>query len=141
MRGRRSRAARLAARLAVALVSLAAVWSCFSERTDADVTGPGGVCRIGVGSTVVGSVQAVVAMREFVYLPDTLRVPRGTVVTWVNCEEDFANEPHTATDDFGAWGSSEMSPTEIYSQRFDEPGVFTYFCEPHPWMRGALIVE
>jgi len=105
------------------------------------MTGPSGVCRIPVGSGVVGSVQAVVAIREFVYVPDTLRVPRGTTVTWVNCEEDFANEPHTASDDAGGWASQEMSPTDMYSRRFDSPGVFPYFCEPHPFMHGVLIVE
>jgi plastocyanin len=115
--------------------------ACFSERQAATVIGPGGVCRIPVGSGVIGSVQAVVAIREFLYVPDTLRVPRGTTVTWVNCEEDFANEPHTATDEAGGWASQEMSPTDMFSRRFDTPGVFPYFCEPHPFMHGVLIVE
>jgi plastocyanin len=114
---------------------------CFSERSESDTTGPSGTCRIPVGSGVVGSVQAVVAIREFRFFPDTLRVQRGTTVTWVNCEEDFANEPHTATDGGGSWGSVELPPAEIYSHRFDEAGVFRYFCEPHPFMSGILIVE
>ena len=123
------------------LIALLVAAGCFSDRPTAMTAGPTGVCRIPVGSGVVGSVQAIVAIREFVYLPDTLRVPRGTTVTWVNCEEDFANEPHSATGEGGAWASPQMSPTDMFSRRFDTPGVFPYFCEPHPFMHGVLIVE
>lgn len=125
----------------VMVAALLAALACFSERQDPVAAGPEGVCRIPVGSQVVGSVQVVVAIRQFVYLPDTLRISRGTTVTWVNCEEDFANEPHTATDEAGGWSSQELSPTDLYSRRFDTPGVFRYFCEPHPFMHGVLIVE
>jgi plastocyanin len=115
--------------------------ACFSDRQSPTTSGSTGTCRIPVGSEVVGAVQAVVAIREFQFFPDTLRVPRGTTVTWVNCEEDFANEPHTASHDTGDWGSPEMSPTDVFSRRFAEPGVYRYFCEPHPFMSGTLIVE
>lgn len=125
----------------VGVLSILAGAGCFSERSADSPTGPSGICRIPVGSPVVGSVQAVIAIREFRFVPDTLRVPAGTTVTWVNCEEDFANEPHTTTDDGDSWGSEELSPTEIYTYRFDEVGVFSYFCDPHPFMRGVLIVE
>jgi plastocyanin len=114
---------------------------CFSDRLAPSAGGVSGVCRIPVGSEIVGSVQAVIAIREFRFFPDTLRVPRGTTVTWVNCEEDFANEPHTATELAGSWGSTELSPTETYSRRFESPGAFDYFCDPHPFMGGTLIVE
>lgn len=115
--------------------------ACFSERPTSQATGPDGICRIPVGSGVIGSVQAVVAIREFRFFPDTLRVARGTTVTWVNCEEEFANEPHTATHDGASWGSEELSPTEIYSERFDEAGLYRYHCTPHPFMTAVLIVE
>lgn len=124
---------------ALVLVLLGA--ACFSERPTGGATGPTGNCRIPVGSGVIGSVQAVVAIREFRFFPDTLRVSRGTTVTWVNCEEDFANEPHTSTHDAGGWSSEELSPTEIYSRRFDEAGLYRYYCTPHPFMSGVLIVE
>lgn len=124
---------------ALALAFLTA--ACFSERPSEGVTGPTGNCRIPVGSEVIGSVQAVVAIREFRFFPDTLRVPRGTTVTWVNCEEDFANEPHTSTHEANDWSSEELSPTEIYSRRFDEAGLYRYYCTPHPFMSGVLIVE
>lgn len=139
---RASRLARRGAAFALAGTALALLLSgCFSDRLAPSTGGVPGVCRIPVSSGVVGSVQAVIAIREFRFFPDTLRVPRGTSVTWVNCEEDFANEPHTATELAGSWGSTELSPTESYSRRFDSPGVFAYYCVPHPFMGGTLIVE
>lgn len=137
--GARSRMVRRGTAGAVALAVLSA--ACFSERPTDGATGPTGVCRIPVGSGVIGSVQAVIAIREFRFFPDTLRISRGTTVTWVNCEEDFANEPHTSTHEAGSWSSEELSPTEIYSRRFDEAGVYRYYCTPHPFMSGVLIVE
>lgn len=133
---------RIVRRVTAGALALAVLGTaCFSERPTGDAIGPTGVCRIPVGSGVIGSVQAVVAIREFRFFPDTLRVARGTTVTWVNCEEDFANEPHTSTHDAGSWSSEELSPTEIYSRRFDEAGVYGYHCTPHPFMSGVLIVE
>ena len=90
---------------------------------------------------VVGSVSAIVAIREFRFVPDTIRVPAGTVITWINCEEDFADEPHTTTSVQEAWRSDLLSPGDLYQRRFDQPGTFPYFCEPHPFMTATVIVE
>jgi plastocyanin len=140
-RGRRTVVALVtAAALAAAMLPL----GCFSERsspTDPVDGGITGTCRIPVGSSVVGSVQAVIAIKDFTFVPETLRVPRGTTVSWVNCEEDFANEQHNATSESGAWATALLSPTAIDSRRFDEAGVFPYLCEPHPFMKATIIVE
>jgi plastocyanin len=140
-RGHRVTLALVAAAVLPAVILAA---GCFSERsspTDPTDGGIAGTCRIPVGSSVVGSVQAVIAIKDFRFVPDTLRVPRGTTVTWVNCEEDFANEQHNATSESGAWATALLSPTAIDSRRFDEAGVFPYFCEPHPFMKATIIVE
>lgn len=117
--------------------------ACFSDHphpleNDQSVIGN---CRVPVGSGVVGSVGAIVAIREFRFVPDTIRVPAGTKITWINCEEDFADEPHTTTSAAQAWRSDLLSPGDLFERRFDEPGVFDYFCEPHPFMTATVIVE
>jgi plastocyanin len=119
------------------------VAACVSDRphplgADRSVAGN---CRVPVGSGVVGSVGAIVAIREFRFVPDTIRVPAGTKITWINCEEDFADEPHTTTATGGAWRSELLSPGDLFERRFDAPGIYPYFCEPHPFMTGAVIVE
>lgn len=124
------------------LLALAIV-SCFSDRPHPLEQEPtlSGNCRVPVGSGVVGSVSAIVAIREFRFVPDTIRVPAGTVITWINCEEDFADEPHTTTSDEEVWRSGLLSPGDLFQQRFDQPGTYPYFCEPHPFMTATVIVE
>lgn len=126
--------------LAVAGV-LAAAGACFSDRET--VTGPpagNAACNIPVNSPIFGSTRALVAIRGFSFQPATIRVQRGTVVTWVNCEP--ANvDAHTSTSEDDIWSSPFIPPGEIYTRTFSEAGTFDYFCVPHPSMRGVVIVE
>jgi plastocyanin len=128
-----------------AAAALALAGGCMSERAvAADGQTPRastGSCRIAVGSPVVGAVQAVVAIDDFKFVPDTLRVPVGTTVTWVNCGEPSIDEPHTATSDGQQWSSDLIAPAGSYSRRFDEAGTFPYHCEPHPFMKATVIVR
>jgi plastocyanin len=135
---------RLRTAAGAALLALAPAFAaCVSDRPhpveqDRSIAGD---CRVPVGSGVVGSVGGIVAIREFRFLPDTIRVPAGTNITWINCEEDFADEPHTTTSEEGGWRSDLLSPGDLYQRRFDQPGTYSYFCEPHPFMTATVIVE
>lgn len=123
--------------LAVVLALLCV--ACFSER--AELTGTGeGECRLGIGSDAVGAVGTVVAIRDFAFQPAEIRIPRGSRVTWVNCEPETV-ESHTTTADDGEWSSPLLSTGEEFSRVFDTPGEFDYHCSPHPFMRATVIVE
>ena len=87
-----------------------------------------------------GGTQAVVAIRGFAFIPDTLRIAPGTTVSWVNCEAPSI-DPHTATAAGGEWDSGYLSPGKKYSRAFAVAGSFGYSCLPHPFMRGAVIVQ
>lgn len=65
-----------------------------------------------------------------------LTISPGTTVLWVNRD----SVSHTATSEVGAWMSEVIEPGEDFEVEFDTPGTFTYFCELHPNMRGAVIV-
>ena len=113
--------------------------SCFSDR-QSDITAPTGDCTISVDSPVIGSVGTVVALKDFAFAPAEVRIPRGTRVTWLNCEG--ANiDAHTTTSDAGVWGSGSLRAGDVFTHVFDEVGRFEYHCEPHPFMRGVIIVE
>jgi plastocyanin len=129
------------AALAAAALAAGAAAACFSERPDG-TTGVAGdaECRIPVGSDVVGSTQAIVAIRDFAFVPAEIRVRPGTKVTWVNCERE-AIDPHSATSDGGLWDSGLLDPGGTYSRTFDEAGQFPYHCIPHPFMQATVIVE
>jgi plastocyanin len=82
----------------------------------------------------------VVGIRDFVFFPDTVRVAVGATVTWVNCEPP-AIDPHTTTSTNDLWDSPLMTAGQHFGRVFDTPGSYEYFCVPHPFMRGVVIVE
>ena len=112
--------------------------SCFSERNATEPAVVDGDCRIPLSA--IGANKTVVAVRDFAFFPDTVRIKAGSEVTWVNCETDVSDY-HTSTSASGVWNSGAINRGQSYVRRFDGRGNFGYFCEPHPFMRGAVIVE
>jgi plastocyanin len=77
-----------------------------------------------------------VAIKNFAFAPNALRVPVGATVRWTN--EDAA--PHTATATSSAFSSPQLRKGQGYSKRFGKPGRYTYLCALHPGMRGTVVV-
>ncbi len=65
-------------------------------------------------------------------------------VYWTNDDET----PHTVTPDHGhkdgysgQFGSDGvLKAGEVYDFLFTEEGEIKYYCQPHPWMKGELII-
>lgn len=128
-----------AAFAALAGLGLAAAAACFSERAGGPIVSGAAECRVPV--TVIDSMHFLVAIRNFAFHPDSLAVPAGATVTWVNCE-DVGQEPHTTTSDVaGVWDSGDLSPAARFSRRFVNAGAFPYHCTPHPFMLGKIVVQ
>lgn len=127
-------------RRSVVLVALgcAAALACFSERGAGP--SPSGAVECSVPVSVIDSMHFVVAIRDFTFRPDSIKVPPGATVTWVNCE-DVGHEPHTTTSDSPAWDSPELSPGNRFSHTFPSGGTFPYHCTPHPFMLAKVVVE
>jgi len=83
-------------------VCCAIALACFSDRS----SGPGaGTAECRVPVTVIDSMHYIIAIRNFAFHPDSIAVPVGATVTWVNCE-DAGVEAHTTTSDTtGIWDS------------------------------------
>jgi plastocyanin len=80
----------------------------------------------------------MVEIKDFTYVPASLEIPIGTTVTWTNSDA----APHTATaQDREALQSGTLTQGESYSQTFDQPGTFDYFCEFHANMKGTIVVQ
>jgi len=94
-------------------------------------------------STAGDDTEAVVDtttvdIKNLAYVPDSLEIPVGATVTWTNSD----TVPHTATArDHEALQSGTLNPGDSYSQTFDQPGTFDYFCEFHANMKGTIIVQ
>jgi plastocyanin len=112
--------------------------SCFSDRDPTELITEDGACQIPLSA--IGPNRTVVAVRNFTFFPDTVRIRPGDEVIWVNCETTISDF-HTSTSDTGIWDSGALNRGEFYARTFSAAGDFDYFCEPHPFMTGAVIVE
>jgi plastocyanin len=70
------------------------------------------------------------------YAPPSTSVMAGQSLTWTNIGE----QPHTATDDGGAWDTGIVAAGASASFVFTMPGTYAYHCTLHPWMKGAVVV-
>lgn len=119
-------------------IGCATALACFSERGAGP--GPGGAAECSVPVTVIDSMHIVIAIRDFTFRPDSISVPPGATVTWVNCETP-PQEPHTTTSDAAVWNSPDLGPGERFSHTFPTPGSFSYHCTPHDFMTGKVVVQ
>jgi plastocyanin len=81
--------------------------------------------------------QIEIRMRNNVYLPDTLTVAPGTAVRWVNDDADV----HTISQVGGGIESGLLFGRDAWTYTFNDPGTYQYYCLPHPYMVGTIIVQ
>lgn len=83
--------------------------------------------------------NVTVEIRDFEFEPEVACVTEGGTVTWVN----VGNEAHTTTgaDPARLWDSGLLGNDEEFARTFEDAGEFDYFCAPHPFMQGVVIVE
>lgn len=80
--------------------------------------------------------------------PLNITIPVGAEVTWINEDEsehtvtsgNVANQVHERTYD-GRFYSGILGSEDSFSHIFNEPGIYSYFCSPHPWMTGFVLVD
>lgn len=80
-----------------------------------------------------------VTIEKYAYSPVAIKVKVGTKVTWTNQD----SVEHTVTTDDGTPAkidSGLFGKGESFSFTFDKAGTYTYFCQPHPYMKGTVIV-
>jgi plastocyanin len=83
-----------------------------------------------------------VLIGNFTFTPSRLTVQAGDTVTWLN-----TGGIHSVTAEDGSFASGDAAPDDSpvwpFTQRFDRPGVFPYFCIPHEFhgMRGVVEVQ
>lgn len=82
-----------------------------------------------------GHGRVDVPVVDCAFAPTILYVAPGTEVTWFNKDP----VPHTVTDAFLLWGSPDVMGRKV-SHRFDEEGIYPYYCDLHPGMAGAVVV-
>jgi len=77
-----------------------------------------------------------VVIDNFSFTPPTVSVPVGTTVVWTNRDD----VPHNVVSTEQKFKSPVLDTDEQFSQRFDGPGAYNYFCSIHPKMTGRVVV-
>ncbi len=113
-----------------------------SDASGAPVT-PGTQTNADAGSSAVGvdvnvgtSLAASATIKGYAFAPGTLKIKKGTAVTWTNQD----SVKHSVVADSGKWTSDLLGQGGTYSHTFDTVGTFSYHCGPHPYMKGTVEV-
>ena len=83
------------------------------------------------------AASAEVKIDNFSFGPQTVTVPVGATVTWVN-HDDI---PHTVVSTDGLFKSKVRDTDETFSYTFTKAGTYPYFCSVHPKMTGKVVVQ
>lgn len=87
-------------------------------------------------------LEAAVDVKTFKFRPDTITVAAGTRVTWTN-QDEIEHTVTSGTPEHGddRFASGTMSAKgAAHAAVFEKPGTYPYYCERHPFMRGAIHV-
>lgn len=79
-----------------------------------------------------------VEISKFKFIPAELTIHAGDSIKWINKEK---RQYHSVW--FESSGEPEPDyffPDESYKKTFDQPGVYSYRCGPHPKMTGKITV-
>ena len=78
-----------------------------------------------------------VVMRNTTFSPSRIQIRTGTTVVWRNDDQLI----HTVTADNKSFDSGLIQPGRTYRRTFDRPGEYPYYCMPHPFMKGVVVVR
>jgi plastocyanin len=94
----------------------------------------------GMGSSIAAAAETdatKVVIKDFMFMPMSLTVKAGSIVTWVNMDD----EPHTVVSNTQLFRSGALDTKETFSFKFTEPGTYHFTCSIHPRMIGAIVVQ
>jgi plastocyanin len=103
---------------------------------------PGASAGGGCHAPLTDTNATTVDMRGACFVDTIVRVAAGTTVTWTNSDP----VEHTVTgaglrSGTNGWGSFETVPEAgTFTHRFDDDGLYLYYCVLHPSMIGAVVV-
>lgn len=69
------------------------------------------------------------------FVPDTIRVQKGTAVRWINND----TIPHNTQGAF--WQTPDLIPGRSFDERMHHAGPYDYRCSLHENERGVIIVR
>ena len=97
-------------------------------------------CGSGGDAGTSAAEEATVEIERSRFSPVDVTATTGDVVEFTNLDPFDHTVTATAESPLD-FDSGALGQDETFTQQFDEPGTYGYFCEIHPTMRGSIVVE
>ena len=85
----------------------------------------------------IAAASGSVAIADFNFAPATITIDVGDTVTWNN----NGPTPHSAKANDGSFDTGILKKGQSGSHTFNQAGSFSYFCQPHPFMKATVVVQ
>jgi plastocyanin len=94
------------------------------------------------GFSTAATAESPVEIRTFQFRPGDLEVKAGTAVRWTN-QDDITHTVTSGTPEArdGRFAQRLEGKGTATTIELKEPGLYPYFCERHPSMRGGIRVN
>jgi plastocyanin len=76
-------------------------------------------------------------MRNTAYTNTRIEIAVGTTVQWTNNDP----MPHTVTANDRSFDSGIIAPGKTWQYTFTKAGTYNFYCMPHPFMKGIVVVK
>ena len=86
---------------------------------------------------LASTAAPTVRIQNDAFVPAVLTIAAGQTVTFTNADDDA----HTVTAYDGTFDSKGLDSNGVWRHTFAKPGVYKYFCQLHPFMRGTIVVK
>jgi plastocyanin len=98
-----------------------------------------GLCTV---TTASAQPAATINMTDDAFTQTNVSIAAGQTVVWMN----GSGKVHTVTADDDTFDSGDIATGAPYSQEFDTPGTYPYFCQYHGdvggvGMSGVIVVQ
>lgn len=102
----------------------------------------GSIVLLGTLTQLPASMKVEVEIEDFAFVPQTVTIKVGDTVEWKNRDavEHTSTSGEPGMPD-GIWDSGPLGEDDRFSFVFTQDGTYPYYCRPHTWMTGTVIIE
>jgi plastocyanin len=96
-----------------------------------------GPTAAGDTSMTASKASIKAGIKSLAFQPNRIEITAGTTVTWTN------NDPleHSVTAVDRSFDSGLIKSGGTWRYTFTRPGTYQFYCQPHPFMKGVVIVK
>ena len=121
--------------LSLAMTAVLGAGAAFAQSTHFGTSGR--VVAQAAAPSPMPSPVSTIHIKNFAYVPDSVTIPAGSVVKFVQDDET----PHTVTAADGSFDSGNLNQKQSWTHAFAKAGTYNYFCTYHTYMKAKIIVQ